>query len=73
MTKKKLKEKTCGKKIRHATFNDAMVAIKKLEKKQFFIHRRHAYKCPYCGGWHVGTTHELHPKLGKKFKKLLKT
>jgi predicted metal-binding protein len=65
------KKRTCGHKIKHATFNDAIVAIKKLEKKQFFVHKRVAYKCKHCKKWHVGRINQIHPKFVENMQKLI--
>lgn len=60
-SKRRLRRKACGSKLRHPTMPDAMLAAKLSSKK--FNQRLSAYKCQYCGGFHVGHT----PKSIKRF------
>lgn len=50
-SKRRLRRNSCKGKVRHASQKDALV--------QVGIIARHGgrvvpYKCPFCGGWHVG-------------------
>ena len=60
-SKRRLRRKACDGKIKHATMQDAMLAAKLSSKK--FNGRISAYKCQYCGSFHVGHT----PKAIKRF------
>jgi len=53
-SKRHLRRKSCEGKVRHESQEDARVAI----KRDFWnAHERvGAYKCKFCGGWHVGHT-----------------
>lgn len=67
----KKRKRVCQNKVRHAAFEGAVISIKKMEKKQFYIHKRVAYKCKYCKGWHVGRINRIHPKVNERLQKLL--
>jgi hypothetical protein len=59
------REKSCGRKIRHATRGGAIAHLKSLGNAQM-----HAYQCNYCKGWHIG--HSNRPgKLQARFDQLM--
>lgn len=60
-SKRRLRRKACGSKVKHATHEAAQIAAHKSAKK--FKQRLSAYKCQYCGCYHVGHT----PKAVKQF------
>lgn len=41
----------CTGKVRHATQLGAIIALKRVKNKGL-----HLYRCPHCGGWHLGTS-----------------
>lgn len=54
-SKRRLRASSCTSKIRHQSFEDSLVHIKKLTNSaNFGSGYLHPYKCCYCNGWHVG-------------------
>lgn len=63
-------DRQCRRKVRHKKKIHAVIALKKMEKKNFFIHERRIYYCENCGGWHIGRVNKLDPTVFKRLKKL---
>lgn len=49
-SKRGIRRRACKNKIRHETMQDARAAIKQGRHRTIVI----AYKCQFCGGFHVG-------------------
>lgn len=60
-SKRRLRRKACGNKVKHANLANAQIAAHNSARK--FKQRLSAYKCQYCGSYHVGHT----PKAVKQF------
>lgn len=45
------KDNACSGKVRHANRVSAIITMKRMRNKGLSV-----YRCPYCGGWHVGTS-----------------
>jgi hypothetical protein len=58
-SKRKLRQRCCTRKVAFANVADAYRAA----SRAYWATREimHAYKCPFCGSWHVG-----HPPSNKK-------
>lgn len=52
-SKRRLRRKACGDKVRHPTQTAAVRHLIKLQRKDFARGMR-SYRCRWCGGWHVG-------------------
>ena len=67
MYNKNPKDRICGKKIKHATKENAEKEAKRMRKK--YGPKFNVYECGFCKCWHIGTN-----RSGKvqKFKKVLK-
>jgi hypothetical protein len=52
-SKRRLRRKKCTRKIKHDSEDAALAIIKKM-RKTGTTKRLRAYKCNFCGGWHVG-------------------
>ena len=59
MKKRRRKKRTCESKVAHKTKKSAIIAIRSTLQRHFIFHRLKAYKCKYCGNWHVGRTKEI--------------
>lgn len=53
-SKRRIRRKSCTRKIRHATEADAREHIGALVRRKGWTGRMNAYRCPFCNGWHVG-------------------
>ena len=53
-SKRHIRRRSCGGKVKHATKTGALIALHKTKK--YALGRMHAYKCSFCSGWHVGHT-----------------
>lgn len=70
MAKQKTKDKRrCKKKLKHDSYEHAMIAMKKTMKKSFIFHRMRPYKCSVCGRWHIGRTKDIDYRKFKKLKR----
>ena len=67
MKNKKLRKKSCESKVPHETEADARLAIRKTLQTNFIFHRLEAYKCKFCGKWHIGKTRKV---VYSRFKRL---
>lgn len=67
--KRRKKRKGCDAKSSHKTKHDAMTAIHKTLEKHFIFHKMKAYKCKYCGMWHIGRSRAV---LYRRFDDLVK-
>ena len=54
-------------KVSHATRKIAIKAIHKTLERHFIFHKLSAYKCKYCGKWHVGKSNII---MYKRFKEI---
>lgn len=52
-SKRAIRRRTCGHKIRHTTVEAARVHIGQLHHAKGYC-PMNAYRCSFCGGWHVG-------------------
>lgn len=50
-SKRRLRRKMCEGKVRHATRDVAMGAVRKLARRDIYTV---PYLCRFCGGWHIG-------------------
>lgn len=48
------REKSCGNKVDHRTYERALVASYRLNDSGHARHEVEPYPCPFCQGWHVG-------------------
>jgi hypothetical protein len=48
------KDKTCGNKIDYATYESAIEAAERMNKKPNTRNKLEAYPCGFCNGWHIG-------------------
>lgn len=48
-SKRRLRRRACSTKVRHTSAANAMLARRKAGHPDV-----HPYKCPFCGGWHLG-------------------
>ena len=53
-SKRRLRRKSCEGKAKHDTKDNAVVAIKVLVRNRGHQGQLHAYRCDFCGKWHVG-------------------
>ncbi|ENC2022835.1 hypothetical protein ABKE32_000460 [Escherichia albertii] len=53
-SKRNLRRKQCGAKIRYASAEEAVAAIRILHRKKGHQGHIHNYRCPFCHGWHIG-------------------
>ena len=53
-SKRHLRRKACEGKIRYSSVADAQPHIEELYRRRKAHGTIHAYKCPFCGGFHVG-------------------
>ena len=67
--KRRKRKKACDLKSSHKTKYDAIKAIHKTLEKHFIFHRMNAYKCTYCGMWHIGRSSDI---LYHRFDELVK-
>lgn len=66
-------ERACGNKIKHETWRDAEEHVRGIiehnieREREHRSSRLHAYRCDYCGFWHVGHGRgpEAEPWIGK--------
>lgn len=57
----------CSGKVRHASQQGAVIAVKRMHNAGL-----QTYRCPRCGGWHVGTSDKPH-KVQARLDQLLGT
>jgi hypothetical protein len=55
-SKRAAKGKQCGSKVRHETQPQAAAARRALIKHKGWTGTINTYRCPFCGGWHIGRT-----------------
>ena len=55
-SKRQLRRKQCGDKVRHAKLEFALIAARKAGVGKVFAANDtfSAYACPHCGGFHIG-------------------
>lgn len=53
-SKRRVRRKSCEKKVRHKTSHAAHLALKKTVKLHGYSGPMNVYECSFCGGWHVG-------------------
>lgn len=53
-SKRCLRRKSCEGKVRHPTKEGAIISLKKLTKSRGHQGYMHAYRCNFCGQWHIG-------------------
>ena len=51
-SKRCIRRKSCKGKVKHKSRIDAIKAMTKTRQKG--ESRMHAYRCKFCGGWHIG-------------------
>ena len=67
-SKRKIRRKECGEKIKHLTLGSALIHLQVL-KARYNDSGMRAYGCRVCGGWHIGhkptTIHAYNPGADK--------
>jgi hypothetical protein len=53
-SKRAIRRRACGRKIRHASLEAARAHIGELHGRKGYQGLLNAYHCSFCGGWHVG-------------------
>lgn len=53
-SKRHIRRKVCGGKVRHTSSNAAYAAINALRRNCRVNGRMNAYRCRFCKGWHIG-------------------
>lgn len=53
-SKRRKRNRMCGKKVRHPNFEAARYAIVQLNRKRGHQGQLHVYLCPFCKNYHVG-------------------
>lgn len=55
-SKRRLRRKACGHKVRHPDKAGAHGALRRIKRKKGVVATEGlgVYHCPYCGGWHLG-------------------
>lgn len=53
-SKRAIRRRACDGKVRHETSWEARKAIRDLNRKRGYQGPMNAYKCKFCGGFHVG-------------------
>lgn len=53
-SKRRIRRKVCGKKVRYATQEAAQAAIIALTRAKGWLGYMVPYRCPFCGGFHFG-------------------
>ena len=57
-SKRRIRRNACGRKVRHADEAQARKAIWALKQAyQGVLGFMNAYRCKFCGGWHIGHAH----------------
>lgn len=58
-SKRRIRRSQCGRKVRHPDEATARRAIHKLRLAygDAPLGYMNAYRCPHCGGWHIGHAH----------------
>ena len=60
------KSKSCGSKVKHRTEEGAKIHIKNIYRKNQTYHNMKAYKCKFCGFWHVAHDRTINEKQFNK-------
>lgn len=53
-SKRAIRRRSCSRKIRHTTESDARRHIAGLNIGKGYQGAMNAYRCSFCGGWHIG-------------------
>lgn len=53
-SKRRLRRRECEGKARHTERGHAMIALRRLHQMHGHQGQLHVYRCPHCGGFHVG-------------------
>ncbi len=53
-SKRAIRRRSCGRKVRHATSQAASQAIKGLVARKGYQGRLNVYLCRFCGAYHIG-------------------
>lgn len=53
-SKRRIRRKVCGRKVRYATQADAQAAIITLTRSKGWLGYMVPYRCQFCGGFHFG-------------------
>lgn len=62
LSNKKLKQRMCGKKLHFISRKSAENYLKSIQKRGLIIpENANAYRCLYCGRWHLGHADEKKP------------
>ena len=51
-SKRNKRRKSCGKKVRHLSKDDAMMHMREIRRTRGYKYE--VYPCKFCHGWHVG-------------------
>lgn len=53
-SKRRIRRKQCGKKIRYVTQEEAKAAMGSMFRRCGYPGAMNIYHCKFCGGWHIG-------------------
>lgn len=53
-SKRRLRRRSCERKVRHEDPGAAWAMVKRLHRTKGDQGNLQVYRCPFCGGWHVG-------------------
>lgn len=53
-SKRAIRRRVCGRKIRHNSESAARNHIAHLHRRKGWQGHLNAYRCGFCGGWHIG-------------------
>lgn len=60
-SKRRLRRRTCERKVRHASEQDGLAALRSL-RRSGDNDVMNVYHCRFCGGWHTGHTPGQHQR-----------
>jgi hypothetical protein len=55
-SKRALRRRSCKGKVRHQGQEQAFAALRSLARARGLDGAMNPYRCPFCGGWHIGHT-----------------
>jgi len=57
--KRRIQLRRCESKVSHNSKAAAIKVMNKTLERHFIFHKLMAYKCKYCGKWHIGKTNTI--------------
>lgn len=55
-SKRAQRRRQCNGKRRHASYDNALIAVRKLRQQHGHVGQVSPYHCKHCGAWHIGHT-----------------